>query len=176
MEYLEVYLTRKDIRRLFAKIEVDPVTHCWNWIGALNTYGYGEFWINGGMEQAHRLVYAWACGPIPKGVGPKIRNLDHLVCDNPKCCNPAHMILTLPRDNNVRGNSISAVNLKKTHCKRGHLLPTFINRKDGKGRQCEICRKITTAAWRQENRDKWLECKRQSERKRREKNLKNIHS
>lgn len=147
-EYLVVdHLSRKDIRRIFSKIKVDPVTGCWEWIGALNTYGYGEIWFNGGMEQSHRLLFAWADGPIPKGVGPAIPNLDHLKCDNPPCCNPAHLILALPRDNAFRGNNISSANAKKTHCKHGHLLPIKPNRPDGSGRRCDTCMKERSAEY-----------------------------
>lgn len=147
-EYLVVdHLSRKDIGRIFAKIKVDPVTGCWEWIGALNTYGYGEVWFRGGMEQSHRLLYAWIVGPIPKGVGPDIPNLDHIICDNPPCCNPAHLDLTLPKDNLSHSNSASAVNARKTHCIRGHLLPTESNRSNGKGRKCKICLKQTCAAY-----------------------------
>jgi hypothetical protein len=47
--------------------------------------GYGQLRINGEAHYAHRLHYEVHCGPIPKGAF-----LRH-TCDNPVCCNPAHL-------------------------------------------------------------------------------------
>ena len=143
-KYLTVELTTKDIERIFAKINIDPddpLGKCWTWKGARTWYGYGVVWFHGRQEQAHRLMYAWLREPIPQGFRRDIQLLDHIVCDNPSCCNPFHLRLVLPVENILRTNSISSVNRRKTHCKRGHLLPTEPNRKDGSGRTCLICKK-----------------------------------
>lgn len=149
-KYLTVSLKAKDIERIFAKISIDPddpLGKCWIWTGALNTHGYGEVWFNNRMEMSHRLIYAWLVQPIPRGLHPEVPCLDHIICDNPRCCNPNHLQLVLPRENLARTNSVSAVNRRKTHCIRGHPLPDKPNRSDGAGRMCLICRKETGARY-----------------------------
>lgn len=141
-EYLIVdHLSRKDIRYLFSRIEVDPITHCWNWIGA-SLGEYGLVHLHSQRELAHRLIYAWIAEPIPKGKGQNILQLDHITCDNKKCCNPAHLRLVLPRFNVLRSNSITAINARKTHCIHGHPLPTETRDIGGRriGRDCKVCR------------------------------------
>lgn len=140
---LTVILSAKDVGRIFSKISIDKKTGCWNWKGALNTYGYGETWFNRRMEVTHRLMYAWLVTPIPQGVGSSILILDHFVCENRACCNPQHLRLTSTKENLRRTNSVSAVNRRKTHCIREHLLPTTPNRPSGYGRTCKICLSIT---------------------------------
>ena len=59
-------------------------TGCWQWQGR-STNCYGELMLNRKVHRVHRLAYELWCGPIPKG---------HVVrhkCDNPGCCNPAHL-------------------------------------------------------------------------------------
>ncbi len=63
---------------------------CWPWLKEVNNKGYGRFWIYGnGSErsvQAHRFAVELATG------GPITLGLIILhSCDNPPCCNPAHL-------------------------------------------------------------------------------------
>mgnify|MGYP006921331108 CR=1 FL=1 len=70
-----------------------PNGHCWIWTGVINNKGYGTTSygrnrkIKGldGPRLAHRTSYELTVGPIPEG--------QHLLhsCDNPPCCNPAHL-------------------------------------------------------------------------------------
>ena len=60
---------------------------CWPWLGARTARGYGNVQYNGKWLYAHRLVYTWAVGAIPPGM-----DVCH-TCDNPPCCNPAHLFL-----------------------------------------------------------------------------------
>lgn len=55
--------------------------------------GYGAFWLDGGNRRAHRIAYALTHGPIPAG----LRVLH--TCDNPPCCNPAHLFMGTNADN-----------------------------------------------------------------------------
>ena len=59
---------------------------CWPWRGLLDANGYGRFFYRGRPRWAHRVAYELLVGPIPQG-----REIRHLVCDNPPCCNPAHL-------------------------------------------------------------------------------------
>jgi len=61
---------------------------CWEWQGATNASGYGEIQRgarSAGKTSTHRLAHEIFIGPVPP---------DHKVChrcDNPPCCNPAHL-------------------------------------------------------------------------------------
>lgn len=144
-EYLTVeHLALKDIIRIFSKVEVDPVTECWNWTASLNKDGYGNVCYkskHARTERTHRLMYAWLVESIPRGFGLGIPSLDHEVCNNRRCCNPAHLVLGPHKINTLRGSSFSAINSRKTHCARGHLLPAAPNAEHGKRRRCLVCRR-----------------------------------
>lgn len=138
-QYLTVpHLDRKTIARLFSRIHINPTTGCWEWTGA-RIVDYGVIWFCGHNEMVHRFVWAWLVGSLPRGLGKGKPILDHIVCDNPPCCNPAHLRLTTCVGNLERTNSVSAVNRKKTHCKNGHPLPDHPNRWNGYGRTCVTC-------------------------------------
>lgn len=139
--YLEVsHLSIRHIKRIFGKIEVNPFTGCWEWTGRRTADGcYGRVVYNRRSELAHRLMYAWLVERIPRGIGKEIPQLDHAVCDNPPCCNPAHLKLVSGRENSLRSSSFVSTNARKVICKRGHLLPAEKNDKQGKKRYCKRC-------------------------------------
>jgi hypothetical protein len=60
---------------------------CWPWLGTIGGEGYGSFSAAGRRHSAHRLAYELTKGPIAKG-----QMVCHR-CDNPRCCNPAHLFL-----------------------------------------------------------------------------------
>ena len=66
---------------------------CWLWIGAKSSGGYGFLKVEGRMQKAARLVYAWEYGPIPAGM-----SVMHS-CDNPPCVKLGHLSLGTPKDN-----------------------------------------------------------------------------
>lgn len=144
IEYLTVSLTRKEVQRIFSKITIDPAiewrqTPCWSYGSSITRKGYGMLtWRRKGMA-IHRLMYAWAVAPIPKG--QEHGEIDHL-CRNRACCNPIHLEFVSSWTNMIRGEGVCAVNARKTHCKRGHeFTPENTYRvKDGKG--CKACKPI----------------------------------
>lgn len=149
-EYLAIEkLSIKEIAHLFSKIRVNPLTGCWEFTGAPNTYGYGQVWFRERYELLHRIFYAWAVEPLLRGSRKDIPQLDHVVCDNRPCSNPAHVKLTSLVSNVLRAESAGGINSRKTHCIHGHLLPTKPNRPPEKkrpdvtGRNCLICRAIS---------------------------------
>lgn len=110
---------------------------CWRWQGHLAkktgyaTFGYG---VEGTRyaTPAHRAVYEALVGPIPQGL-----TIDHL-CRNTGCVNPEHLEPVTMAENLRRGESPSALNGRKTVCKRGHdLVP---RPGTDKWRLCAICR------------------------------------
>ena len=72
---------------------VETDSGCWEFVGARDTKGYGNIVIDGMTKKAHRLSYEIEKGPIPHGLF-----VCHS-CDNPPCCNPAHLFLGTNKDN-----------------------------------------------------------------------------
>jgi hypothetical protein len=136
MPTLQVSLTREEIGRIFSKIQVAD-SGCWLWTGE-TVHGYGRWRFRGRKESVHRVLYAWTVAPLPRGHGRGIQELDHVVCDEPSCCNPSHVVLATHRTNTLRNDSPVAVNARKDRCIRGHALPSTPNRSDG-GRYCKTC-------------------------------------
>lgn len=58
---------------------------CWPYRGTPNNKGYMRVSLDGCLEYAHRVAHRMAVGPIPDGM-----EACHS-CDNPPCCNPAHL-------------------------------------------------------------------------------------
>lgn len=78
----------KDIplaERFHARVAVGTPGECWPWTGRRNAKGYGGFDDVKGSLVAHRVAYALANGAIPDGASVLHK------CDNPPCCNPAHL-------------------------------------------------------------------------------------
>ena len=108
---------------------------CWEWKGVIGSHGYAII----GRTLVHRAMYEGFRGPIPENL-----TIDHL-CRNTKCVNPFHMEAVTMTENIMRGKCPSALNAKKTHCKRGHLLDEvncYVIKREGKlaGRNCKKCR------------------------------------
>ena len=68
--------------RLDKFVSPEPNTGCYLWTGALSTDGYGQFWANGRLRNAHIVSYELVKGPVPDG-----KELDHL-CRMRCCVNP----------------------------------------------------------------------------------------
>ncbi len=66
---------------------------CWEWVGHRTPRGYGHTSALGVVFYAHRAAWESAVGEIPPGLCV----CHH--CDNPPCCNPAHLFLGTHADN-----------------------------------------------------------------------------
>lgn len=141
-------LDASTIDRIFSKITVDSNTECWIWEGSKDAKGYGHIRYAGKIELMHRFMYAWLIDSLPRipfsGIRGYIPILDHIVCDNPSCCNPFHLRFVFNTENLRRTMSPPAINSRKTHCIHGHLLPPPING----CRQCLICKREFAAKYR----------------------------
>lgn len=115
---------------------------CWEWRGYVHPSGYGQFWLNGRNQYAHRVAYEALIIPIPRGL-----QLDHL-CRNRACVNPGHLEPVTSRVNTLRGDSYAARAARKSRCKRGHKFTpenTYV-RPDG-ARRCRVCHRERQAAY-----------------------------
>jgi len=74
-----------DRPRFWRQVDSGSKHRCWPYTGHVDKDGYGRFNLRGHKERAHRVAYMLAFGPIPRG-----RVVCHR-CDNPRCCNPAHL-------------------------------------------------------------------------------------
>ena len=84
-------------RRFWAKVDKQVPDSCWEWMDNRTSKGYGQANMRGYPTHAHRIAYMLA-----NEIG-KLGSRDHVChrCDNPPCCNPAHLFLGSPRDNMI---------------------------------------------------------------------------
>ncbi|NBV95363.1 MAG: hypothetical protein EBR90_01040 [Actinobacteria bacterium] len=74
------------IDKFWAKVDRRNDDECWPWLGAPDKDGYGQIWDGnvGKMKRAHRISAELHYG---KSQGQIVIHS----CDNPSCCNPAHL-------------------------------------------------------------------------------------
>ncbi len=131
------------------------MTGCWLWTDHL-VKGYGQFRVAPGLQvPAHVWAYEQKYGPVPDGLV-----LDHEVCDTRRCCNPDHVKPKTRGANTLRTDiGLSAINARKTHCKRGHPfsgdnLGTKIDATGRRQRQCRTCMRLHYRNYRLRKKDR----------------------
>lgn len=96
-------------KRLWTKVDQRGPDECWPWTGRWRVRDYGMLGRgsrNDGAVLAHRAAWEVTHGPVPEGLC-----VLHS-CDNPPCCNPAHLFLGTQADNmrdmaaKRRGNTV----------------------------------------------------------------------
>ena len=105
--------------RLWARVDVRGPDECWEWQGYRMPSGHGQI---SGEDQVvtttHRVAWSSANGrPVPEGL------LVRHSCDNPPCCNPAHLLV-----GTVADNSRDAV--ERGRVARGFALPGAVLSED----------------------------------------------
>ena len=129
-------MNTRDFKRFTKYVQIpDEKTGCMIWTSARRPAGYGQFYLNGRSQHAHRLAYEHFIGPIPNGL-----TIDHL-CRNPSCVNPTHLEAVTDRVNILRGEGLAAKNAIKTHCDHGHEFTVENTYWNGDMRQCRTCQK-----------------------------------
>jgi hypothetical protein len=82
------------IERFWKKVDKRSTDECWPWLGGKTTKGYGRARFAGtNARRAHRVAYLLTYGELPDS------KLVMHSCDNPSCCNPAHLSLGDAWDN-----------------------------------------------------------------------------
>lgn len=87
-----VQLSSRDIDRFWSKVKISSGDKCWPWDGgSKHPKGYGLFTVATGMSGGKKYVSSRvACfltyGEPPDGAPNALHS-----CDNPACCNPAHL-------------------------------------------------------------------------------------
>lgn len=123
---------------------------CWIWKPVPSNGGYGQFYLNGKPQLAHRASYKLFAGPIPDGL-----TIDHL-CSVRACVRPDHLEAVTLLENLRRARvweAGAAFQRDKTHCANGHSYSGDNLRicKDGK-RACRTCAREQMAARRERQR------------------------
>lgn len=84
------------VRRMLARVAFQD-EGCWEFRGATTHFGHGVLGRGArgqGNVLAHRVMWEWLMGPVPKGMCV----LHH--CDNPPCVRLGHLFLGTRADNN----------------------------------------------------------------------------
>ena len=86
---LGTHIRAKLDQRFWSKVAIANPTECWEWQASTAWNGYGRFNLSGyDNERAHRVALALS-------LNREISSSEWVLhrCDNPRCCNPAHLYL-----------------------------------------------------------------------------------
>jgi hypothetical protein len=76
-----------DAERFWSKVDMSDPAGCWPWTGTRDVNGYGRIrWAGNAGAVASRVALELTQG---RPLGPGIQACHR--CDNPPCCNPAHL-------------------------------------------------------------------------------------
>jgi hypothetical protein len=128
------------------EVNPDEKTGCWLWSGCMTKKGYGMIAVNAPGRRpfgtsAHRVFFIALKGYVPHNLV-----LDHL-CGAKSCVNPEHLE-PVTAGENVRRAQAGVLEVRATHCNRGHEVGpenTYYT-KDGR-RECRACARPRKNEW-----------------------------
>jgi hypothetical protein len=135
------------LKRLQNRTEIDPITGCWLWQGALNnvTYGHGiiKLFKFGKKEYVHRLS---AYIHLDYDLWGILQVNHKRICPNKHCWNPEHIYIGTKYDNMQDSIANNTHNHKHnellTHCPNLHEYTKENTYTNPKGRRvCRICQR-----------------------------------
>ena len=91
------------VDRFWNKVDKTPglgIGDCWEWTAGISG-GYGRFKLNGKMIYSHRFT-AWQNKMLPSLDSELV--VDHVKCQNKKCCNPDHLQILTASDHVAKTN------------------------------------------------------------------------
>lgn len=82
--------------RFWRKVDKRGPDECWPWLASVRRKdeGYGAFWLEGRHQPANRVALMISGRQVAGEMVVCHR------CDNPRCCNPAHLFVGSPKENN----------------------------------------------------------------------------
>lgn len=128
--------------KFWSKVDRRGPEECWPWTGGCIKAGYGRICESGRDEYTHRYSWRLHFGEIPPGL-----EVCHK-CDNPPCCNPAHLFVGTHRDNMhdaLRKGRVKPLMPRSDVCYFGHpRTPSAFNPNI---RLCRTCSNGHTKRW-----------------------------
>jgi hypothetical protein len=95
-----INLSKSDQDRFWSKVEIGSDDECWNWLPKARSHsGYGVFKIANGRPGGVNIVSSRIAAFLAFGTPPEGRPNALHSCDNPACCNPAHLRWGNQKDN-----------------------------------------------------------------------------
>lgn len=90
-----IALTPEQVESFWSRVDrAGGANACWAWMKGRNGDGYGQVTFAYRNFLAHRIAHGLTYGPPPPDKPLVLHS-----CDNPGCCNPAHLFLGTHADN-----------------------------------------------------------------------------
>lgn len=122
--------------RFWAKTRIEDRGHetpCVIWTASTDHKGYGKFYLDGRHRIAHRVAYEALIGPVRDGLV-----IDHL-CRVRECVAVDHLEPVTNRENLLRGDTLAAQQIERTHCPAGHPYDADNTKVRRGSRECRAC-------------------------------------